>query len=84
MKSAFPGRTFFALILVLKRTERGRPLCGDIAGGVCVTVLVLYFVVVVRECDSCFGGVHVTVLVWYFVITVRLRLVRKEVGKSDS
>ena len=39
-------------------------------------VLVLYFVVVVRECDSCFGGVHVTALVWYFVITVRLRLVR--------
>ena len=37
---------------------------------------VLYFVVVVRECDSCFGGVHVTVLVWYFVITVRLQLVR--------
>ena len=27
-----------------------------------VTVLVLYFGVVVRECDSCFGGVHVTVL----------------------
>jgi hypothetical protein len=34
-----------------------------------VTVLVVYFVVVVRECDSCVGGVHVrvTVLVGYCV-----------------
>ena len=47
-----------------------------ISGGVYVTVLVLYVVVVVRECDLCFDGVHVTVLVWYVVITVRLRLVR--------
>jgi hypothetical protein len=37
-----------------------------------VTVLVLYFVEVVQECDLCHGGVHVMVRVWYVVITVRL------------
>jgi hypothetical protein len=52
------------------------------AGGYCVeiypaegimpvTIRVLYFVMVVRECDLCFGGVHVTVLVLYCGMGVR-------------
>ena len=54
------------------RADAGGHCVEILFGGVYVTVLVLYLVLVVRECDLCFGGVHVTVLVWYFVMIVRL------------